>query len=321
MVSQAEVIKDLIETNWSLTGSLSKTQTANMKEVVRFFDRKQVEGNEWPKAIEVVKINNDLEENIVQFPNFYEVEDTYEITIRWRVTNVDPSTYSSALDSVEQMATELIGILDAQFNPDTSGSGYFVSGKAWRKDDHIDQAQPELKRILSMRLSQIRPNDNTVFRGNSGVVIFDTSDSVGDNKPVSDYSYTEVREVSIVEGFEQQGHLTKDKTRGRGVPHLVRGYFHGVFSFLIFAKKNDIDGTTLDKLELIYKVQGSSPLISQQAEIVLLHNVVNLESTPATFTTKSFMRINRLDKLSNDTSLVAYRVIGRLTKPSEYSMA
>ncbi len=321
MTAQATVIRNLIENNWSLGGELSKTQSDSMKEVVRFFDRPQVLGNEWPKAVEVVKINNDEEENVTEHLNFLEVVDVYEIRLRFRVVDVDPTPFSEALDNIESMATEVLTILDTQFSPATSSSGWFVSAKTWRKEDHVDQAQPELKRVLVMRLSQILPQNNSVFRGNNAVAIFDTSESLGDNKPASDYAYTELRELSIVEGFDTNPHLTKDKSRGRGIPHLVRGYFHGVWSALIFAKKDDIDGATLDKIELIYKTQTSSPLIGQLAEVVMLHNVTNVfNPTPDTFQEKSFMRITRVDKLTADASLVAYRLVGNLTQPSEYLM-
>lgn len=321
MVSQAEVIKDLLELNWNLTGDLSKTGTSAMKEVVNFFDRPQVEGNEKTKAIEVIKINDELEENVTEHPNFIEVEDVYEIRVRYRVTDVKPDTYSTSLANVELMATEVLQILDAQFTPATGAGGYFVSAKTWRREDMLDQAQPELKRILMMRLTQVRPNVTTVFRGNTAVMIFDTSDSVGENKPVADYTYTELRELSIVEGYDANGHLTKDKTRGRGVPHLVRGWFHGVFTALLYAKKADIDGTTLEKIELLYKTQGNVPLASQLAEIVMFHNVTDIVTpTPNVFQTKSFMRVTRMDKLTSDVSLVSYRIVGRLTQPTEYLM-
>ena len=321
MVSQAEVIKDLIKTNWNLTGDLSKVGTDTMQEIVYFFDRAQVLGNEKTKAIEVIKINDDLRENVTEHPNFTEVEDVYEITMRYRVTDVDESPYDDALNNVELMANEVLDILDTQFSPATSSSGFFVSSKTMRKDDHLDQAQPELKRILALRLTQIRPNVDTVFRGNTAVMIFDTSASKGSNKPGSDYTYTELRELSIVEGFDTVPHLTKDKARGRGIPHLVRGLFHGVFSALLYAKKADIDGATLEKIELLYKTQLTAPLASQLAEIVMLHNTTDIVTpTPDIFTTKSYMRITQMDKLTSDVSLVSYRIIGRLTQPSEYSM-
>lgn len=331
MVSQAETIKNLIETNWEGVGTvitapeLSKTATASMKEPVFFFDRPQVLGNEQTKAIEVVKINLEEEENVVEHPNFIEITDNYEIIIRYRVRDVQPTQFSVALDNIEQMASEVIRILDGTYSPAGASAEYFIQNKRWRKDDHVDQAQPELKRILSMELTQIKGQDNSVFRANGAVMIFDTSDSVGgpnpSAKPGQDYSFTEIRELTIVEGFGQVPILTKDKTtRGRGVPHLVRGVFTGVFTALLFAKKDDIDGATLEKIENIYKIQTSSPLISQVAEAVFLHDTKNTETSPDTFRSKSFMRISRVDKLTTDESLVAYRLVGTLTQPTTAEM-
>lgn len=324
MVSQAEVIRDLIQTNWSLTGNLSKVSADDMKEPVFFFDRPQVKGNETVKAIEVVKINNDEEENVTDHPNFIEITDFYDIRIRYRIVDV-ATQYDQGLADAESMATELISILDTQFSPATSSTGWFISRKRWRLEDQLEQQQPELVRILSFELIQIKGQSDSVFRGNVGVMIFDTSDSVGGPLPVpkpgADYSFTELRELSIIEGFTQIPVLTKDKTRGRKIPHQVNGVFSGVFSSLLFVKRADIDGTTLEKIEHIGQVQASSPLISQIAEVVMLHDTQNTLATPETFTSKSFMRISRADKLTTDESLVAYRLIGTLTQPTQVTMA
>ena len=320
MVSQAEVIKNLIETNWNLTGELSKTGTTAMKEVVYFFDREQVYGNEKTKAIEVVKINGTLEESVTQHPNFTEYNDNYKITCRYRVTDVEEATYSTALTNVENMAKEVQDILNAQFSPQTGVDGWFVSRITAYKDDWIESDQHEMKRSMEIYLTQIKGSVDTVFRGNDGVMILDTSDTQADNKPAGDYTYTELREVTINEGYRQLPYLTKDKTRGRGVPHLLRGIFSGVFVANMFGKKADLDGATIDKIENIYKPQASTPLIGQQAEIVFFHDLRDTESTPATFRTKSFMRIDRVEKMTDDESLLAYRLYGVLTQPSEFSL-
>lgn len=317
MPSQATTIKDLIELNWSLTGNLAKTPSDIMQEPVFFFDRPQVLGNEVVKAIEVVKINNNNEENIVQHPNFLEVADYYEITIRYRVVDVE-TQYAQSLQDVEEMATELITILDAQFDPNGASAEWFISSKRWRRDDHADQGQPELKRVLALELTQIRGHDDSVFRANSAVMIFDEGLSNGDNLPTGDYNFETVRELSIVEGYPQKPYLTKDKGRGQGVPHLIRGWFSGVFSALIFGRTADVTGSTLEKVTNIYKTQSATiGLKSQNAEVVMLHNLKNTLSSPQTFQTKSYMRITRIDKLTTDESLLAYRIVGQLTQPSE----
>ena len=321
MVSQATTIKDLIELNWSLGGNLSKVASGNMQEPVFFFDRPQVLGNEVVKAIEVVKINDNNEENIVDHPNFREIADYYEVTVRYRVLDVE-TQYAQALQDAEDMASELLDILNTQFDPDGASAEWFISSKRWRRDDHVEQAQPELKRVLALELTQIVGQDDTVYRANSAVMIFDEALSDGDEKPSGNYTYETVRELSIVEGYQQKAYLTKDKTRGQGVPHLVRGWFAGVFSVLLFGKTADLVGSTLEKFDKIYKTQtDTSGLKSQNAEVVMLHNLTNTISSPQTFQTKSFMRITRIDKLTTDESLLAYRLVGQLTQPSESSLS
>ena len=144
MPSQAEVIKDLIELNWSLTCELSKTGDSAMKEIVRFFDRKQVQGNEWPKAITVEKINAEADENRKVHPHFTEVRDMYKITCHFRVTDVNPDTYSDALLDVEDMGKEVQVILDTAYDPSSGLGRVYVVDTCWSKTDHLDGAQPEV---------------------------------------------------------------------------------------------------------------------------------------------------------------------------------
>lgn len=321
MVSQAEIIRDLIETNWSLTGRLSKTESASMKEVVRFFDRWEVEGNEWPKAVVVEKINADEDENNTIHPNFTEVMDVYEIKCRYRVWDVQQITFSEALEDVEDMAKEVQRILRLVFDPATATGTFFVTRSNWRKEDHRDQAQPELIRILRFELTQIKSEEPQVFRGFGGVLLFDNSASQGDSKPGSDYEYTELRDVLIKEGYTQIDYLTKDQAKGRGVPFLRRGLFRGSFTALLQAKKDDIvNAGTINLLSEIYKIQTSSPSINQNAEVVFLNANQNQETIPKTLTTTSFMIIENMEKIDGDEALLAYRLTGKLTRPTLYGV-
>jgi len=321
MVSQAETIRDLIFINWALGGRLSKTESDNMKEVVRFFDHWEVYGNEWPKAIVVEKINADEDENNVIHPNFTEVSDVYEIKCRFRVTDVQQVTFSESLQDVEDMAEEVQRILRLTFNPATATGTFFVTRSNWRKEDHKDQAQPEFIRILRFELTQIRSEEPEVFRGFGGVLVFDNNASQGDNKPGSNFEYTELREVDINEGYTQIEYLTKDQVKGRGVPFLRRGLFRGSFTALLQAKKSDIvNAGTINLLSEIYKVQTDSPSRNQNAEVVLLHANQNQETIPKTLTTTSFMIIENMEKIDGDEALLSYRLKGKLTRPTLFGV-
>ena len=323
MTSQAETIRNLLFDNWSLTGELSKTASDNMKEIVYFLDRKQVEGNEQTKAITVEKLNATENEDTNVHPNFTEKTDKYVITLYYRVVDVQQVSFSTALDNIEQMATETQRILSLSVDPSSTTGPFFTKSSRWEKFDMTDQAQPQLERKLFLILSNITSVVPEVFIGYGGLLIFDTSDSQGDSLPVSDFEYTELLDVNINEGFTQIPYLTKDVlTNGRGVPYYQRGLYSGSFQAHINAKKSDIQGSTAEKIYNIFKTQSASPLIGQNIQAVLFHTVSDTESpTPGTFTTKSFMTISQIQKLGGDAELISFRLFGTLRKPSEAIIA
>jgi len=317
LTSQAQIIRNSIETNWGLGGTLSKTETDSMKEVVRFFDRKQVKGNEWPKAVTVEKINAEGEENIVEHPRYSEVSDQYYITLHYRVTNVEPETYSTALDQVEKMATEVQRIIALTYSPADEQGTFFTTTSYWTKQDHLEGAQPELIRRWSFQLTKIISTEETVFTGFGGVLTFDLSASSNmDNPPSSDYVYAESNAVRINEGFETIPYLTKDKVNGAGVPALKRGIFRGKFVASVFAKKADFNSLA-EKLNRIYLMQSNG----QHIEAVFLHANNSLEATPSTLTSQSFVKVVSMEKITDNEILVSFDITGDLFKPSVYTVA
>jgi len=323
MVAAATILRDTIETNWALTGLLSKVVTGSgsslMDQVVKFFDRLQVKGNEAVKAVIVQKINAEGNENNVQHPNFNEIIDIYELTVRYRVVDVNADNYSTYIDLIEQMGTEVTRILKTVYNPSSTLNIYFRTAKNWTNEDVDVGNQRDLRRKLRFSLTTITSDDDEVYSGFGGVLVFDTSDSQGDNKPGADYTFASVKNIDADEGFSQIPTLTKDTSQGEGVPLLMRGQFSGTFSALMYAQKTNIIGSTIEKLQNIYRLQAASPIAGQVAEVVLLRSNTNTESTVSTLTRKSFMKINRIKENSFDENLLSYTVIGTLSRPTIFT--
>jgi len=323
MVAAATTLRDTIESGWALTGLLSKVVTGSgsslMDQVVKFYDRLQVKGNESPKAVIVLKINAEGNENNVNHPNFNEIIDIYEIIVRYRVVDVNADNYSTYLDLIEQMGTEVVRILKTVYNPSSTLNVYFRTAKNWTNEDMDVGNQRDLRRRLRFTLTTITSDDPEVYSGFGGVLVFDTSDSQGDSKPVSDYTFASVKNIDADEGFSQIPTLTKDVSQGVGVPLFMRGQFSGTFSALMYAQKTNIIGSTIEKLQNIYQLQTNSPIIGQVAEVVLLRSNTNTETTVSTLTRKSFMRINRMKENAPDEDLVSYTVIGTLSRPTIFT--
>jgi hypothetical protein len=320
LVSQAETIKNSIQTNWALTGLLSKTESATMKETVRFFDRDQVLGNEVVKAVVVRKINDEGDENIVRHPKFLEVTDVYMITVYYRVTDVNPDTFSVAMTNVEDMAKEVQRIIRITYDPLAGIGSYFISRSSWSKNDFVEQAQPELRRTLQLELTQIKSGSTEVFKGYGGVLAFDTSESVADSKLGSDYIYTEAYDVEIEEGFESMSYLTNDVSLGQNTPQRFSGKFGGTFRAEMYLKKSDVNASTVERLHKLYRLQASSPLNKELPTIALFHAETNTEGTIKTLTNISYIHVTNIRKLSQLDQLTRYFLTGTILKPTSWAI-
>jgi len=233
MVSQATTIRDSLNTNWALTGRLVKTPTATVTEVVRFFDRDQVLGNEFPKSVVVRKINTEAGENLVEHPHFTEVRDVYEITAYYRVQDVQQLTYSDALEDVEDMATEIQRILKLTYSPDVGTGIFYTTRQEWQREDLTDQAQPDLRRTMRFTLTKIRSETAAVFQGYAGVLVF------------SGHTYAEVFNVESDYGSTQQAEPITDNTANLNkIPLYFTNPFSGTFNADMMMSATDISGTT-----------------------------------------------------------------------------
>ena len=284
--SSAEILRDQLSDNWSLLDPLQKAPGPNIvgdgTQYVYFFDRAQIVKNEKAKALVVEKIVHEGDENRIVHPKFIEQADIYEITLYLRVTSVNPDQFDVWLLNMDNMASETLRILKTIYDPTTTTGVFFQTKGVWENQDiYPSGTQPELRRKLRFTLTRIVSTDDEVFLGYGGVLVFDTSASTGDTLPTSDYTFTQVKNAKLREGYVQIPTLTKDTTNGVGVPFLDRGLFSGTFFAIMYAKKSDIIGTTTEKLQNIYKTQTilSSTLIGQQADVVFLQSATNTETT------------------------------------------
>lgn len=295
MVSQAEVIKDLIEANWNLTGTLSKTATNSMKEVVRFFDRQQVEGNEWPKAVVVRKINAEGKENQVEYPNFIEIQDVYEITMYYRVTDVQEASFSQSLENVELMATETLDILETTFSPSMDNGVFWQVDRTWHKHDHLDQAQPELRRTLTMRLSHLTSFDGSLFRGYGGVFHF----GVG-----NDHVYAEIQNIDTGGfGYPQ----IAEPITNTNTPVYFTSVLGGTITADMYLSPNDIGSDNFD-INQIGTIQSNGEVL--EATLVQLYD--NDETPTRRVTITTLVKITSALYVANVQDMMKFSMTGEI---------
>jgi len=290
MVSQAETIRDLLFNNWSLTGLLNKVETAAMKEIVRFFDRKQVQGNEWPKAITVEKINAQANENTTKHPHFTEVRDKYIITCFYRVTDVNPDTYSAALTQVENMATETQTILDTAFDPHAGNGIFFSVNSEWSKRDHLDGGQADLVRSMTFTLTKISSENPNVVEGYQGVF------RISGGK-----IYTETYNVQSVYGMPQ---IPETIVGNSKLPVYFTGIFGGRINADMYLSTADIGALGTDVNHI-----GTNLTNGEVSENIFLQQYSNATQT---VTITHTIKIINFEVVGYVEDLIKFKMIGEI---------
>lgn len=313
---EADTLRDSIQSAWALTGSLSKTVSGTRKKIVKFYAHKFVKILEQNKAILVRKVTP--KENVKHHPDFDEVSDVFEIVSYYKVRAAKDSIFDNAEKDIEDMCEEVIRIITTIYNPQNGTGVFYSTDFNWRNEDDLNEKSQTLSRVLTLTLTRIRSASTKTFQGFGGVLVFDTSASVADSKPGGDHTYVGVHKVQIVEGFDVvEGPVTNDTVNGIGVPILFRGKFRGRFQAEMLLNKDDVVGTTADLMPKIHQAQNNG----EHVIAVFLHANSTTEGTPSTLTTSSPVKVTDIEKISEDEDLLKVRVIGRLTKPSTWSVS
>ncbi len=318
----ADTLRDSIKSAWGLTGRLAKVVADDMKEPVQFFAHPQVAG-EWTKAVEVKKINTPETEGEIEHTNFSEIRDNFTITVRYNVLALDETLYDLAEQDVEDMTEEIRRIIKTIYSPQAGNGTFFQVNYGWGDDDELNESlleQFELRRVLTLTLTQIKSRIASVFRGFNGVLTFDTSASSADSKPAGDYIYTEVENVQIQQGYRTMPYLVSQEQatpKAIGVPVYYRGQFSGRFSCEMFAKKEDVTTATFEAIDNIFKAQAGGEL----GTAVFLHATANTEGTPVTLTETVTLQITSITKTSGISELLKFRIEGTILEPTAYVVA
>lgn len=310
--SEAQILQQLLFNNWSLTGELSNAVVGDMNEPVNFFDREQVPGNRVVKAVTVQKINQLGNENIIEHPKFSEQSDLFEITCFLQVPDAAEDIFSVWIDFMQQMCGEVSRILKTVYSPSSDTGEFFTTTIGWTRDNTFFPDDPVLVRTLQFKLTRLVAANDDVFLGYKGVLAFDALSSSGDSLPTSNYIYTEVQRVEVLQGWRNLPYITTDAITTTAVPVYYRGAFSGRFSCMMYLRKADITPTTLNSLSQIFLPQSNGEL----GTAVFLYRTINTESTPVTLTESISVNITNVEKIGETEQLITYSLRGNLTGPT-----
>jgi len=312
---EAETLKNILFTNWSLTDRLAKDGTPNTQRPVFFFSREQIKDKIESKSLEVIKSTPLTTQKNTKFYT----NETDEFLLRWtyKLQGTTRADWDVSESDTELAEIEINTILKTVFDPQNGVGVFFTSDLAWSDNDQINQteADPYIVRELRLTLTRIISRNPGVFNTFDRGVIFDVSESSNmNNAPGADFDYAEVFDITATQGHRVRELDVTENPDGVGIPIFYAGRFSGLIMMKSYFSADDI-GNDASKINQIYRRQQNGELIT--AAIVQTYS--NNDSQIYTETTLCL--ITEIRKPSLTSTLKTWEITAKIIKPTTESIS
>ena len=167
---------------------------------------------------------------------------------------------------------------------------------------------PYMVSTLKISVRQIIPSTATA----DGVLKFDVSESNVDSAPLADYTYTEVFDVDLSEGYRD----IPEKYTGSSVPLHYAGDFVGTLICNIPVKAADL-GSTGDKLNKLITLRTTG----EKPDVTFIYTNKTGGASPSTITETFTVKPDTLQRLYRYQDTVVYRLTATITTPSAITVS
>lgn len=310
----ANTLMQAIKAAWNLTDDLEVEggpDAANRPYPLKFYAHDMLKAREWTKAI-VVK-------NLTEVPNefkgefFKRVEQKFEIECRIKLQAGDESGWNYTETYFQEMANYLVGILDTIYNPWNGTGAYWESDRTWEKKDNLDARSPVLIRSLTITLSYIVARNSNVFTTFQRGVLIDLANSVP-AIGTGTYQYTEVFDVANQEGYGTKELPITTNSDGQNIPLYYSTRFKGDWIGDSYLSGSDLGSAGQDINQLYLLVNAG-----EQRLCAFIQKYTNPAGKTLTKTT--LVIINEVQESYPKTELATVKFIGKIVKPSMWSVA
>lgn len=313
MAYEADTLKEILRTTWSLTGMLSAEGTASANSILRpvkFFARDQIDEKIESKAVEVHKVTPTPTGLDNEF--FTEESDIFKIRIVYKLSGTSKTDIDDVEGKVEDMEQEINRIIKLTYNPQSGIGVFWSSDFVWKDVDEFNHAKndPYIIRELTLTLKRLVSRSTSVFDSFQRGAFFDLSESDNmDSAPAADFSYTEVFDISKTEGFRNTELDVTRNPEGVGIPLYYSGRFGGTMIMHSYLKAEEI-GSTDDKMNQIYKRKTNG----EHVEAAIVRTYTNNNSQTVTMT--SYIRVETIDISEGTTEFLQWILTAKIIKPT-----
>ena len=291
-VATAESIKTQI-----LTG----TYPSNTIEAGNVFDYVQYEKRRMYPSCEVVTVQP---ESTVETKKTTEIVVGFEI--RYFIKNL--GIRSDSILTQKAVEDEISSKIESMTLQDHK---VVFESKIWQREQvgtFGANFPPYMVSTLKISVRQIIPSTATA----DGVLKFDLSESNVDSPPLADYTYTEVFDVDLSEGYRD----IPEKYTGSSVPLHYAGDFVGTLICNIPVKAADL-GSTGDKLNKLITLRTTG----EKPDVTFIYTNKTGGASPSTITETFTVEPDTLQRLYRYQDTVVYRLTATVTNPSAITVS
>jgi hypothetical protein len=291
-VATAESIKTQI-----LTG----TYPSNTIEAGNVFDYVQYEKRRMYPSCEVVTVQP---ESTVETKKTTEIVVGFEI--RYFIKNL--GIRSDSILTQKAVEDEISSKIESMTLQDHK---VVFESKIWQREQvgtFGANFPPYMVSTLKISVRQIIPSTATA----DGVLKFDVSESNVDSPPLADYTYTEVFDVDLSEGYRD----IPEKYTGSSVPLHYAGDFVGTLICNIPVKAADL-GSTGDKLNKLITLRTTG----EKPDVTFIYTNKTGGASPSTITETFTVEPDTLQRLYRYQDTVVYRLTATVTNPSAITVS
>jgi len=179
---------------------------------------------------------------------------------------------------------------------------------SWERKQ-IDKNHPYFYRsTLTLAISRITSTTATP----DGVLRFDLAGSAVDSPPGADYTYFNVYDVEITEGYRDKEEMVTSNPDGLHLPVHYAGGFTGRFIAHFHVVADDI-GATGDKLNQLKAIRANGT----KPQATMIYTQKDSQSpSPATITETVVIQIDELNRMYSHADLVRWRLLAKPVKPT-----
>ena len=202
---------------------------------------------------------------------------------------------AAAIEDAEDMGGEIQRILETLFDPNATVGTFFIADHQWQKVDLLDQAQPELRRILTFTLTKIISEDASVFTGFTGILIFNA------------HTYLAAYNIEGGFGSPQVAEPITGNPLGNKIPIYFTDPFDGKFSADMYLDSDDIGSAPHD-----VNVIGDHDSNGEVNEASFLQSYTNDAAVPETVVITTLLKITNIAPVGFKENLVKLKMAAEI---------